>query len=83
MDVVTSGAVGTQTIRTEAFGPLVLHFDGSTWAAVEPPGTAVPKGLTAVIALPDGTAWAAGMMFSGAGDTGYTIPLGMSTMKGH
>ena len=53
-----------------ALGPLILHFDGSAWAAVEPPGTAAPKGLTAVIALPDGTAWAAGMMFSGAGDTG-------------
>lgn len=53
------------------------------WAAVEPPETAAPKGLTAVIALPDGTAWAAGMMFSGAGDTGYTIPLVMSTVEGH
>jgi hypothetical protein len=76
-------AVGTQQSENGAFGPLILHFDGSTWAAVEPPATAAPKGLTAVIALPDGTAWAAGMMFSAAGDTGYTIPLVMSTVEGH
>ena len=64
------------------FGPRILHFDGSAWAAVEPPATAVPIALNAVIALPDGAAWAAGG-FSATGDTGYTIPLVMSTGGGH
>jgi hypothetical protein len=75
-------AVGAQQPEDGAFGPLILHFDGSAWAAVEPPATAAPKGLSAVIALPDGAAWAAGG-FSAAGDTGYTIPLVMSTGGGH
>jgi hypothetical protein len=58
-------AVGTQQPENGAFGPLILHFDGSAWAAVQPPGTAAPKNLSAVIALPDGTAWAAGLTPSG------------------
>ena len=75
-------AVGAQQPEDGAFGPLILHFDGSEWAAVEPPATAAPIGLSAVIALPGGAAWAAGG-FSAAGDTGYTIPLVMSTGRGH
>jgi len=54
-----------------------------SWAAVEPPATAAPKNLSAVIALPDGTASAAGLMSNAAGETGYTIPLVMSTVEGH
>ena len=53
-------AVGVQQSGDGPFGPLILHFDGSAWAAVEPPATAAPNGLSAVIALPDGAAWAAG-----------------------
>jgi hypothetical protein len=75
-------AVGAQHREDGAFGPLILHFDGSVWAAVEPPATAAPKGLSAVIALPDGAAWAAGG-FSAAGDTGYTIPPVVGTRGGH
>ena len=45
-------AVGAQLPEDEAFGPLILHFDGSAWTAVEPPATAAPNGLSAVIALP-------------------------------
>ena len=70
-------AVGAQQPEDGAFGPLILHFDGSAWATVEPPATAAPRGLSAVVALPDGAAWAADG-FSPTGDTGYRIPLTMS-----
>jgi hypothetical protein len=76
-------AVGGQRREDGAFGPLILHFDGSAWAAVEPPATAAPKNLSAVIALPDGTAWAAGLMSNAAGETRYAIPLVMSTVEGY
>jgi hypothetical protein len=75
-------AVGAQQPKDGAFGPLILHFDGSAWAAVEPPATAAPTSLSAVIALPDGAAWAAGG-FSAAGNSGYTIPLVTSARGGH
>jgi hypothetical protein len=63
-------------------GPLILHFDGSTWATVEPPMSAAPQGLSAVIALPDGSAFAAGG-FSATGETGYSIPPVMSARGGN
>ena len=62
---------------------VLINREAELIVAVEPPVTAAPKNLSAVIALPDETAWAAGMMFSAAGDTGYTIPLVMSTVEGH
>ncbi len=65
-------AVGTQQRADGTLAPLILRFDGA-WAAVDPPPTAAPLGLSAVVALPDGTAWAAGG-FSAAGDTGYPVP---------
>jgi hypothetical protein len=75
-------AVGTHVREDGAVGPLILHFDGSAWATVEPPSTAAKAFLSAVITLPDGSAWAAGG-FSPAGDTGYRIPLVTSTERGH
>ena len=63
------------------FGPFILHFDGSSWAAVEPPATAAPASLQAVTTLPGGAAWVAGFVSSTPGDTGYTVPLVMSTRE--
>jgi len=62
---------------------VLINREAELMVAVEPPVTASPKNLSAVIALPDGTAWAAGLMSSAAGDTGYRIPLVMSTVEGH
>jgi hypothetical protein len=77
-------AVGFQDPEDGPFGPLILHFDGSVWAAVEPPATAAPIGqLEGVTVLPDGVAWAAGKASSAPGDTGYTVPLVVSTEGPH
>jgi hypothetical protein len=45
-------AVGQDQDPGHVGGALILHFDRSAWAAVEPPATAAPQGLSAVIALP-------------------------------
>jgi hypothetical protein len=75
-------AVGFQDPENGAFGPLILHFDGSVWAVVEPPATATRTSLQAVTALPGGAAWVAGFARSTPGDSGYTVPLVMSTEGG-
>jgi hypothetical protein len=75
-------AVGTQVREDGAVGPLILHFDGSAWATIEPPATGAIGLLSAVITLPDGSAWAAGG-FSPTGDTGYRISLVTSAEGGH
>jgi hypothetical protein len=76
-------AVGFQDPEDGPFGPFILHFDGSSWAAVEPPATAAPTSLQAVTTLPGGAAWVAGFVSSTPGDTGYTVPLVMSTRGNH
>jgi hypothetical protein len=73
----------TPTGPADLLSYVLINREAELMVALEPPVTAAPKGLTAVIALHDGTAWAAGLMSSGAGDTGYTIPLVMSTVEGH
>lgn len=75
-------AVGFELRDEGGVGPLILHFDGSAWAAVEPPATAARTSLQAVTALPSGGAWVAGFASPAPGDTGYTVPLAMST-EGH
>jgi hypothetical protein len=75
-------AVGFELRDEGGVGPLILHFDGSAWAAVEPPATAARTSLQAVTALPSGEAWVAGFASPAPGDTGYTVPLAMST-EGH
>ena len=68
-------AVGVQDHDGAQIGPLIMHFDGSAWAVIDPPATAAPAVLQAVIVLPSGDAYAAGAVSSILADTGYTIPL--------
>lgn len=68
-------AVGAQDHDDGHIGPLIMHFDGSPWASVEPSAAAAPSVLLAVTVWPGGDAWAGGFASSAPGDTGYTIPL--------
>jgi hypothetical protein len=76
-------AVGGKRRDDGGVGPFILHFDGSAWAAVEPPATAAPAVLNAVTVLPGGEAYAAGFPSSAPGDSGYAVPLVMTTEGGH
>jgi hypothetical protein len=76
-------AVGVETGDDGSVRPFILHFNGSAWAAAETPATAAPSALLAVTVLPGGDAWAAGFASPAPGDTGYTIPLPMSTEGRH
>lgn len=55
--VVTTDANGS-AIATNA--PLILHWDGATWARVPCPSTAIPVGLASVTATSPASAWAVG-----------------------
>jgi hypothetical protein len=78
-------AVGGKEHDDGSSGPFILHFDGSAWAAVEPPEPfAAPTGaMEAVTVLPGEAAWAAGTASPWWVSTGYMLPLVMSTERHH
>jgi hypothetical protein len=78
-------AVGGKERDDGSSGSFILHFDGSAWAAVEPPEPfAAPTGaLEAVTVLPGEAAWAAGKASPWWVSTGYMLPLVMSTERHH
>ena len=68
-------AVGAQDHDGAQIGPLIMHVDGSAWTVIDPPAPAAPAVLQAVIVLPSGDAYAAGLASSVSADSGYTVPL--------
>ena len=44
---------------------LILHFDGTIWSVVPTPSLGLTSSLSSVVALLDGTVWAAGFYYDG------------------
>jgi len=44
---------------------LILHFNGTTWSVVPSPSPGQTSSLSSVVALDDGTVWAAGFYYDG------------------
>lgn len=59
-------AAGTRTTNPE--GTLILHYNGSAWSVVADGHANDSAGLQGIAAASDGTVWAAGGTFQGAGE---------------